>query len=291
MHNIYEVVTARIVAALEAGTPPWVRPWSGEAEPVPVNAGSRRAYRGINRLLLTLEGQARGFSRSAWLTYRQALELGGQVRGGEHGSTVVFYRQLEVQAEEDTTKKRVVPLLRSFTVFNVAQVDGLPERIAQPAPPPAWSPLDEAERLLVESGAIIEHGGFSAFYRPADDVIQLPDRGCFAAADDYYATATHELSHWTGHPSRCNRQLTGRFGQDAYAMEEMIAEISSAFVCAHLRIDGRLQHASYVDHWLQVLRADKRAIFTASTKAQAAADYLLTSDWRRDYSAAEQVAA
>ena len=289
--NLYDQVTDRIITALEAGAPPWVRPWSGEAEPVPVNAGSKRAYRGINRLLLTLEGQVRGFSRNGWLTYRQAAELGGQVRGGEHGATVVFYKQHEVPDEDDTTAKRVVPLLRSFTVFNLAQIDGLPEHIAQPAPPPTWSPLDEAERLLVDSGATIQHGGFSAFYSPADDVIQLPERGCFAGAEDYYATATHELSHWTGHPSRCNRQLTTRFGEAAYAMEEMIAEMSSAFVCAHLRIDGRLQHASYIDHWLQVLRSDKRAIFTASAKAQQAADYLLTADWRRDYKAAEQVAA
>jgi antirestriction protein ArdC len=204
---------------------------------------------------------------------------------------VVFYRQLEVPAEDDTINKRVVPLLRSFTVFNIAQIDSLPTNIAQPAPPPAWDPLEEAERLLLDSGATIEHGGFSAFYRPADDVIQLPERSCFAGAEDYYSTATHELSHWTGHPSRCNRQLTTRFGDAAYAMEEMVAEMSSAFVCAHLRIDGRLQHASYIDHWLQVLRTDKRAIFTASAKAQAAADYILTADWQRGYAAAERVAA
>ncbi|MCX7143459.1 MAG: zincin-like metallopeptidase domain-containing protein [Proteobacteria bacterium] len=287
MQSIYEVVTERIISALEAGTPPWVRPWSGQLEPVPVNAGSRRAYNGINRLLLTLEGQAHGFSRNAWLTYRQAAELGGQVRGGEHGTTIVFYKRPALADTADDTSKRVAPLLRCFTVFNLAQVDGLPENVAQPAAPPTWDSLEEAERLLVGTGADIRHGGFSAFFSPAEDLIQLPDRGCFATAEDYYATATHELSHWTGAPSRCNRQLTGRFGQAAYAMEELVAEMASAFVCAHLRIDGRLQHASYVANWLDVLRADKRAIFTASAQAQRAADYLLTAEWTRDYKAQE----
>ncbi|MCX7143643.1 MAG: zincin-like metallopeptidase domain-containing protein [Proteobacteria bacterium] len=285
MQSIYEVVTERIIAALEAGTPPWVRPWSGQLEPVPVNAGSRRAYNGINRLLLTLEGQAHGFSRNAWLTYRQATELGGQVRGGEHGTTIVFYKRPQM-AEADAA----VPLLRCFTVFNLAQVDGLPENVAQPAAPPTWDSLEEAERLLVGTGADIRHGGFSAFFSPAEDLIQLPERGCFANAEDYYATATHELSHWTGAPSRCNRQLTGRFGQEAYAMEEMVAEMASAFVCAYLRIDGRLQHASYVANWLEVLKRDKRAIFTAAAQAQRAADYLLTAEWTRGYSEALEAA-
>jgi len=164
-----------------------------------------------------------------------------------------------------------VPLMRSYTVFNIAQVDGLPQ---PPEPARIWREDAEAQALVDASGALIRHGGFSAYYLPAEDRIQLPPMSYFPAATGYYSTVLHELVHWTGHPSRCNRQLVSRFHADAYAMEELIAEIGSAFLCAHCRIDGRLQHAAYLDHWLKVLRADKRAIFVASTRAQQAADYL-----------------
>ncbi len=277
MHrDIYQDVTNRIVAALEAGTPPWLRPWSGGLERIPTNGMSRRPYRGINCVLLTLEAQLRGFSRNTWLTYRQASELGAQVRGGERGTTVTFYKLHEVPSEaEDQAQARVVPLLRSFTVFNVAQIDSLPERLQQPAAEPeGWASIVAPEKLLADSGAKIEHGGFAAFYSPEDDRIQLPERGLFADAGSYYATALHELSHWSGHPSRLNRQLGRRFGENAYAVEELIAEISSAFVCAACKLEGKLQHASYIADWIKILKSDQRAVFTAAAKAQQAADYI-----------------
>ena len=177
-----------------------------------------------------------------------------------------------VHGEPET---RVVPLLRAFTVFNVAQVDGLPPAVCA-TQQPAWDAQAQADVVLDHSGARIQHGGSKAYYQPGIDTIQLPPRAAFATAAKYYATALHELAHWTGHPSRCNRQLGQRFGEDAYAAEELIAEMGSAFLCAHCRIDGQLQHsASYLSSWLRVLRADKRAIFVASTKAQQAADYVL----------------
>jgi antirestriction protein ArdC len=277
MRDLYAEVTARIVAALEAGTPPWIRPWSGDLERVPVNGFSRRPYRGINCILLTLEAQLRGFGRNAWLTYRQATELGAQVRGGEHGTTVVFFKRHELPAEasDDSSEPRVVPLLRSFTVFNVEQIDRLPERLQKPtAEPNGWLPEHAPEELLAKSGARVEHGGFAAFYMAAEDRIQLPERELFADAGSYYATALHELVHWTGHPSRLGRELGRRFGDAAYAVEELIAEIGSAFLCAACRLEGRLQHAAYVAEWIKVLKADKRAVFTAAAKAQQAADYL-----------------
>ena len=276
MRDLYADVTAKIVAALEAGTPPWIRPWSGDLERFPTNGLSRRPYRGINCLLLTLEAQLRGFGRNVWLTYRQAAELGAQVRGGERGTTIVFFKQHEVQAEpEAKVESRVVPLLRSFTVFNLAQCDQLPERLQQPAAEPeGWVREHSAEKLLADSGARIEHGGFAAFYSPQDDRIQLPERELFTDAGSYFATALHELIHFTGHPTRLNRQLGRRFGEAAYAMEELIAEIGSAFICAACRLDGKLQHASYVASWIQVLKSDKRAVFTAAAKAQQAADYV-----------------
>jgi antirestriction protein ArdC/DNA repair protein RadC len=268
--DLYQVVTDKIVAALETGTPPWIRPWSGDLERVPVNGSSRRPYRGINCILLTLEAQLRGFARNLWLTYRQAAALGAQVRGGERGVTVVFYKPHELPASEaeDRPEPRVVPLLRSFTVFNVEQVDRLPERLQQPAAEPnGWLPEHAPEELLANSGARIEHGGFAAFYSPADDRIQLPERELFADAGSYYATALHEVVHWSGHPKRLDRQLGRRFGEAAYAVEELIAEIGSAFLCAACRLEGHLQHPAYIANWVKVLKADKRAVFTAAQGA------------------------
>lgn len=277
--DLYQSVTDQIVAALESGVAPWVKPWSEEADPAPLNVVSVRAYRGVNVLLLNLKALFAGYARNRWLTYRQASSLGGQVRGGESGVQILYYQLRKVPArvevypgsDEHDIPDRVVPLLRSYTVFNIAQVDGLPQA---PEPVMTWAEDQGARALVDASSAVIRHGGHSAYYLPADDRIQLPPMGHFPSDSSYYSTLLHELTHWTGHPSRCNRQLTTRFGADAYAAEELIAEIGSAFLCAHCRIDGQLQHASYIDHWLTVLRKDARAIFVASTRAQQAADYL-----------------
>lgn len=283
MNDLYREITGRIVAALERGAPPWVRPWSSVPEAIPMNAQTRRPYRGVNFTLLSLTGAVKGYELNRWLTYRQALELGGQVRRGEEGSTVVFWQLRKVLATADARPQdedpsnlpeRVYPLLRAYTVFNVAQVDRLPKELSV-APKPTWQPEARAEELLLMSGATIRHGGSQAFYAPREDAIQLPPRQAFPAADAYYATALHELTHWTSPAGRCNRQLGQRFGDEAYAAEELIAEMGSAFLCAHCRIDGQLQHPSYLGHWLKVLRADRRAIFVASSKAQQAADYIL----------------
>jgi len=282
MNDLYQSVTDRIVAALEAGTPPWIRPWSADADSgLPVNAGTRRPYQGINVVLLMLEAMARGFNRNAWLTFRQAAALGGRVRGGERGATVVFFKRLEVPetvSDHDKTA-RVIPLLRSFTVFNLDQIDGLSAQFTKPAERPNWNSLEAAEQLMAASGADIRYGGNTAYFHPPTDRIQLPVRSSFASADAHYATAFHELAHWSGAPSRLNRDLKGRFGDSAYAMEELVAEISSAFLCASLGIEGKLQHAAYAHSWISVLKSDKRAVFTAAAKAQAAADFLLREAW------------
>ena len=281
--DIYARVTANIVAALERGTPPWVRPWSAAADPVPVNATTRRPYRGANWVQLQLHAAVRGYSRNVWLTYRQASELGAQVRMGEHGVPVVFWKLRKVDAtaetqpwpDEQEVHEKVVPLLRTYTVFNVQQIDGLPPHLL-PAPAPVeWEPEAAAEEILLRADPDLRHGGNRACYRPEADVIQLPDRGAFPDSASFYATALHELVHWTGHPKRLHRDLSGRFGDESYAMEELVAELGAAFLCASCRIDGRLQHDSYLASWLKVLRNDKRAIFVASTKAQNAADLLL----------------
>jgi antirestriction protein ArdC len=281
--DLYREITQRIIAALEAGVAPWVRPWSTGVDTLPMNASSKRPYRGVNVVLLGLEAQAQGYELNRWLTHRQASELGGQVCRGESGTTVVFWklRRLGVTADsypdanEPDLHERVIPLLRAFTVFNVAQIEGLPEAITT-TKRPVWEPEAKAEELLVMSSATICYGGAQAYYQPGTDEIHLPPRQAFPTGMRFYATALHELTHWPAHPSRCRRELGKRFGDSAYAVEELIAEMGASFLCAHARIDGHLENAtSYLDYWLKVLRADKRAIFVAATKAQQASDFIL----------------
>ncbi len=206
------------------------------------------------------------------------------MRKGEHGTAIVFFKWHEGSApernpagtlEQTEPTPKVIPLLRSFTVFNAAQIDGLPERYLSPPPPPPWTPCEEAEDILIQAGATLRHGGNRAFYSPDEDFIQLPPAAYFPEAEGYYSTALHELTHWTGHPDRCNRPLGRRHGIDAYAFEELVAEMGAAFLCAHCRLPGQLEHASYIDAWLSALRRDKKLIFVAAGKAQAAADYVL----------------
>ena len=285
LKDVYQSVTNQIIAALEAGTPPWVCPWQGGAgDLAPANLASGRPYRGINVLLLNLRAISCGYSINRWLTYQQARERGACVRKGEHGTPIVFFKMHEVadsSARVDTQAKqtgdrKVIPLLRSFTVFNAAQIDDLPDAL-QPSPQAAqqWNACEVAELILSASQAQVRHGGTRAFYAPALDVIQLPERSSFASAPDYYGVALHELTHWTGHPGRCNRVLSSRAHIEAYAFEELVAEMGSAFLSNYCGLPGQLQHASYIDSWLQALRSDKRLIFTAASQAQKAADYLL----------------
>ena len=280
--DLYQVVTNQIITALEAGTPPWVCPWSrtpGNA--MPANLATSRAYRGINTILLNMQAMSHGYAVNRWLTFQQARALGACVRKGESGTGIVFFKMLERDADSsrsanDEPARRVIPLLRSFTVFNAAQIEGLPEGLVAPdSTPDGWSPVAAVEELLARSGVTIRHGGDQAFYRPSDDVIQLPSPAVFPEASRYYNVALHELTHATGHPSRCNRVLAGRQHITAYAFEELVAEMGSAFLSSHCGLPGELQHASYIAHWLQALKSDKRLIFTAASMAQKAADYLL----------------
>jgi antirestriction protein ArdC len=276
MKDIYTEVTNRIISALEAGTPPWICPWRyGTA--LPSNLATGKPYRGINVLMLSIEADTRNYSDSRWVTLRQANELGAKVRKGEHGTSIVFFKMKEVgdEVETDAEPRRVVPLLRSYTVFNASQLEFLPEKFELRPSPTVWQPLGEAEQLLYETGAVIRHGGNRAFYSPSEDIIQLPPETWFDEPDSYYAVALHELVHWTGHPRRLCRVLGRRHGIEPYAMEELVAEMGAAFLCAHVGIPARLEHASYIDSWLDALRRDKRLIFTAASAAQKAADFVL----------------
>ena len=279
--DLYQVVTDQIIAALEAGTPPWVCPWArSPGDSLPANLATGRQYRGINTILLNMQTMAHGYAQNRWLTFHQALSLGACVRKGSTGTGIVFFKMLECdrdqRAANDAVTRKVIPLLRSFTVFNAAQIDNLPEALtAAPATPEGWSPIEAAEELLTRSGAVIGHGGDRAFYRPSDDVIQLPMPGAFPLASRYYNVALHELTHWTGHASRCNRVLSSRANMDSYAHEELVAELGSAFLSSHCGLPSELQHATYIETWLQALKGDKRLIFSAASMAQKAADFLL----------------
>lgn len=279
MKDIYTEVTNTIIAALEQGVPPWICPWNDAG--MPGNLVTGKPYRGINVIMLTIEMMKHGYTDSRWLTFNQANEMGARIRKKERGTTIIFYRLREEKnntgdAADAETAKRGIPMLKSYTVFNVSQIEPVPERCVL-RPVLAWQPIECAEQLLRQSGASINHGGNQAFYHPAEDTIQLPLVTSFSQPCDYYATALHELCHWTGHPSRLDRVQGRVHGKEAYAHEELVAEIGAAFLCAHCGLPARLEHASYIDSWLNALRNDKRLIFVASSAAQKAADFVLES--------------
>ncbi len=276
--DLYSEVTARILAELERGAAPWIKPWSATAgQNVPQNAVTNRPYSGCNVILLWLT-RGRGWATPRFVTFKQAQEAGGSVRKGEHGTRVYFVKQLRVQGEgEEPEAERLIPMLREYTVFNVAQCDGLPERIVAGKPQRLRNPdtRDElADQFLGTIGADIREGHGEAYYAPGHDFISLPAFAAFKGADHFYNVAFHELTHWTRHKARLDRDLKGRFGERAYAAEELIAELGSAFLAAEFGFDGDVRHAGYIETWIGLLRSDKRAFFTAASKAQAAADYL-----------------
>jgi antirestriction protein ArdC len=278
--DLYSDVTARILAELEQGAAPWIKPWSATAGAnVPANAVSNRPYSGCNVILLWL-ARGRGWPTPRFVTFKQALEVGGAVRKGEHGTKVYFVKQLRVADKSpDATEgdERLIPMLREYTVFNVAQCEGLPERIISDKPQRVRNPDTRdalADEFLATTGADIREGHGEAYYVPSQDFISLPAFAAFKGADHFYNVAFHELAHWTGHKARLDRDLKGRFGERAYAAEELIAELGAAFLAAEWGFDGDVRHAGYIETWITLLRNDKRAFFTACSKAQAAADYL-----------------
>lgn len=281
--DVYSRVTSRIIADLEQGVRPWLKPWAAShtegriARPLRANG---TPYRGINVLLLWGDAIEKGYSRNIWMTYKQAEEIGAHIRKGEHGSLVVYAdRMTKTETNEKGEElEREIPFMKGYTVFNVEQIEDLPAHyLAQPeqkAEP--LELIEQAEAFFTKTGATFRHGGNRAFFSPAQDLIQLPPAEAFKDAESYAATKAHELIHWSGHESRLAREFGKRFGDTAYAREELVAELGAAFLCADLGItpETREDHAAYLDNWLQVLKEDKRAIFSAASHAQKAADYL-----------------
>jgi antirestriction protein ArdC len=285
--SLYDEVTAKIIAQLEAGIFPWAQPWSAAAAlpGLPRNAVSGRAYSGVNVLILwgaVIDGC---YPSQDWLTFRQALAAGGCVRKGEKGETV-FYAdrftpdngrdQSEGGSDSEGDTPRSIPFLKRFVVFNAAQCDGLPAWLtADPVPVPARELHARAEALIAATGADFRIGGARAFYDVAGDYVQVPPQTAFSDQQSFYRTALHEMSHWVGSAARLGRDQSGRFGSVLYAKEELCSELSAAYVCAALGISPTVRHADYLGSWLAVLRADSRAIFKTASQASKAADYLL----------------
>jgi antirestriction protein ArdC len=289
MSKLYSDVTARIVAELEKGAAPWIKPWSATpGKNIPHNAATGNAYSGCNVILLWMaQGE---FTSPRWLTYKQAQELGGHVRKGEKSrATVVKVLNLEAKPKDGETEGDRFTTIKAYAVFNVDQCEGLPETILNPEP---IAPRHDDERdatideFIAATGADFRDdvGGDRAYYSPSTDFIAMPAFAAFKSASNYYATAFHELAHWTGSAKRLDRQFGKRFGDRAYAAEELVAELASAFLCAEFNLDGELRHAGYIQNWIALLKDDPRAFFTAASKAQAAAQFM------RDKALAEPLA-
>jgi antirestriction protein ArdC len=270
--NLYAQVTSTIVAELERGAILWTRPWRNTApvgSVLPHNAATNRPYSGINIPILWGAAFTGGYDRHLWMTYRQAVAAGAQVRGGEHGTTVVFTKKLRVGDEDEM---HLDSMLRTYTVFNVAQIDGLAQK--EPEILTDLERINGVEAFVAASDAEIRTGGNQPMYVPSLDCIVMPPASAFRTVEHFYATELHELGHWTAHEMRLNRDLKNRFGTKAYAAEELVAELTAAFLCAHLGIKGELRHAGYIADWIRLLKEDDRAIFTAASKASQAADFL-----------------
>jgi len=279
--DVYARVTAQIINAIEQGVGTWRMPWhiSGRYAFSPINVASKKPYRGINTVCLWAAAQAKGYERGEWATYQQWLDKGAQVRKGEKATLVVFWKFANDSGEsqEDGAESSRSRLLftRGYSVFNAAQVDGYTPKVDADVPMPER--IAHAEAFFGAIGASVQHGGNQAFYAPATDHIQMPPFGAFSDNVSYYSTLAHEHTHWTAPTARCDRQLGKRFGDNAYAAEELIAELGAAFTCAHLGLstEPREDHAQYLASWLRVLKADSKAIFTAASKAQHATDWLI----------------
>ncbi|MCV0413808.1 MAG: ssDNA-binding domain-containing protein [Brevundimonas sp.] len=286
--DVHADITRSILADLACGVRPWTRPWSDGGLGVRPLRHDGQPYHGINVLLLWSRASIQAYDQPVWMTFRQALALGGCVRRGEAGTPVIYAGRsntdreepehatpsnAETGAESGPARRRGGAFLKRYTVFNLAQIDGLEGRYPAPEPRPLPARIDRAEQVFAAVGAEIRHGGTQAFYNPGADVVHMPHPGRFAEIEAYYAVLGHELTHWTGHPRRLARDLhLSRFGDTAYAREELIAELGAAFLCADLglSLEPRPDHAAYLAAWLRVLGDDPRFIVSAAAHAERA---------------------
>jgi antirestriction protein ArdC len=283
--DVYQRITDQIVCDLEKGVRPWMKPWNAEHAAGRITRplrGNGIPYQGINVLMLWSAAMEKGYAAPIWMTFKQAQEFKAHVRKGEQGCLVVYADKIvrtETDAKTGDEIEQAIPFMKGYTVFNVEQIDGLPERFYARVEPRGETVqrIASAESFFAATGATVRHGGNRAFYSPASDHVQMPPFEAFRDAESYYATLAHEETHWTRHPSRLNRDFgRKRYGDEGYAMEELVAELGSAFLSADLDLtpEVRDDHASYIASWIKVLKDDKRAIFSAASHAQRAADFL-----------------
>ena len=283
--NLQKEITQRFIDALENGCVPWIKPWkTDDTNGFPINATNERRYRGINIPILWSTAVSRGFKRDRWLSYRQAQKAGGHVRRGEKGTPVIFYRTIEVPKPDNKATQddgpHVYKVARSYTLFNVEQCAGLPKKmkgVSEVSSAPSER-MTQVDAMVRNTGVKIRHGGAVATYMPKADIICMPPAQAFRNSKHYYSTLLHEMCHWTGHKSRLKRPgivEDNPFGSLAYAHEELIAEIGSAFLCAEYGIQGDLRHEGYVVDWIKEMKAKPSAIFHAAAAAQTAFQYLV----------------
>ncbi len=277
--NLHQEITARVLAALKAGTCPWRQPWSSNStgsSAMPRNALTGRAYSGVNVPLLWLTAQTNGWTQQLWLTFKQALDMGANVRKGEKGTTICFVSTMEKEENGETIR---IPFLKAFSVFNVAQCEKLPEKFAE-APPAAIhndARDDLADSFVAATGVDLRHGEARAYYRPAGDFVMMPRFESFINGDAYYSTLFHELTHWTGGAARLSREFGKRFGDRAYSVEELTAEMGAAFICAEFGFDNdgqQEQSAAYISHWIKALESDERVFVAACASASRAVEFM-----------------
>jgi antirestriction protein ArdC len=270
-NKVYQQVTERIIQKLEAGIVPWIKPWQANNSE-DKNIITQKPYQGVNRLITTMSG----FSSPLWASFDQWNKLGGSVKKGEKGTHIVFYSQVEkkqIRQNDPHPENSTYSFLKTSVVFNADQIEDID--FEQPKPQlPDFNPIPALEDRIIKTGANIKHEGSRAFYNRTSDSITLPAKDQFLSEKHYYATALHELTHWSGAPHRLDREKGKRFADTAYAFEELVAEMGAAFLCADYGIEGDLQHADYIGNWLQCLKNDNKAIFNAAALAQKAADYI-----------------
>jgi antirestriction protein ArdC len=273
--DLYQSVTDQIVAMLEAGVVPWRSPILGRSKAGhPKNLNTGKQYRGVNVFLLAFTAFAKGYGSSYWLTFNQAKERGGNVRKGEKSSMVVFWKQYETKDKQTGDPVRV-PVLRYYNVFNAEQMEGIEIPDAVKFEPLEFKPIDE----YLASPAVNHDGGQQAFYRPFTDSVHMPEKTRFASVEEYYSTLFHELSHSTGHSSRLDRKIDTEpkpFGSPDYGKEELVAEMSAAFLCSHAGIQPAVigNQAAYLAGWLKQIKSDKKLIISAAGQAQRSADWI-----------------
>jgi len=284
--DVYTRITDKIIADLEQGERPWMKPWNAEHAAGKITRPLRfngLPYSGINVMMLWSDAMDKGFNAPIWMTFKQAQELGGHVKKGEHGSLVVYANTITKTEHDDDSGEDIeqkIPFMKGYTVFNVEQIEDLPPHYYAMAQAPTLTTEqrdEQLEKFFAATGADIRHGGNRAYYSMQTNHVQMPPFEFFKDRESYYATEAHEMTHWTRHPSRLDRDFGRKtWGDEGYAMEELVAELGSAYLCADLGItpEVREDHSAYIGSWLKVLKQDKRAIFSAAAHAQRAVDFL-----------------